>query len=58
MFYKISLNEDIEKVAGVFAKNGYTVCKAKRKRAKGTGYDYGIDISGNGEAAETEEDDE
>lgn len=56
MFYKITLNDDIEKVAGVFAKNGYAIKKAKRKKVKGTGYDYGIEITGDGEAVEAEED--
>lgn len=55
MFYKINRVDDIEKVAGIFIKNGYTVTRAKKRKATGKGYDYGIDISGNGEDLEMED---
>jgi hypothetical protein len=53
MFYKIRLQEDVEKISGVLVKNGYIVKRAKKK--KGKGYDYGIEVTGNGEDAESEE---
>jgi hypothetical protein len=53
MFYKIRLQEDVEKISGILVKNGYSVKRAKKK--KGKGYDYGIEVTGNGDAESEEE---
>lgn len=60
MFYKIQLKDDIEKVSGIFVKNGYSVQRAKKRRVKDgkplNAFDYGIEVTGTGEDLEMEED--
>ncbi len=58
MFYKITYLEDIEKLAGIFVKNGYTVNRAKVKSKSGKGYTQGIEVTGDGDVQETEDEDE
>ncbi|MGF7145323.1 hypothetical protein HNQ56_003764 [Anaerotaenia torta] len=60
MFYKIKAEYRGE-AAKIFVDSGYAVSLAKKRKIgkdgkPASGWDYGIDITGNGEAAETEDD--
>jgi hypothetical protein len=44
MFIKIDLKEHRQIIAGIAAINNYSVEPAKRKKKKGNGYDYGLEI--------------
>ncbi|HHV09999.1 MAG TPA: hypothetical protein GXX75_06955 [Clostridiales bacterium] len=62
MFYKIK-SEYRGEAAKIFVESGYTVAPAKRRKVNkdgkpASGWEYGIEITGNGEILESEEDDE
>jgi len=57
MFIKIQSKEQRETIAGIAAVNGYQITPAKRKKKKGQGFDYGLDIIEiDGDYEETEDD--
>lgn len=60
MFYKIKAEYRGE-AAKIFVDSGYTVSPAKKRKVNkdgkpASGWDYGIDVTGTGEAVETEDD--
>jgi hypothetical protein len=58
MFIKIDLKEHRQIIAGIAAINNYSVEPAKRKKKKGSGYDYGLEINEVSEDIKEMEDDE
>lgn len=57
MFIRLEKKEDREIVGGKAVINGMSVTPAKRKKKKGTGYEYGLEIKAvDGDYEETEDD--
>lgn len=56
MLIKINYVDDIEKVSGLLVKNGYTVRRAKVRSKSGKSFIQCIEVTGDGEIPETEDD--
>ena len=56
MQIKISYVDDIEKMAGLLVKNGYTVRRTKVRSKTGKSFIQCIEVTGDGEIPETEDD--
>lgn len=57
MQIKLNYVDDIEKMAGLLAKNGYTVRRTKVRSKTGKSFIQCLEATGNGEIPETEVED-